>query len=213
MSTLNADFLSGMGMDEKVVKETEAQEIHEGFTPIESGAYKAEIKELATFKTASGATMMKIVTHLIKEDKEIIEYTNTVKRDGTPNKIGQEAFAHLLDAICGEDKSALSVKKEQIKAYAKEAEGSVVKGIAGKPFIAMVRSIHTTGSKYEFSNEVEPYANTAGQNIKGEDLVEAFKKKILDKPVLERTEKAQAGGSSATTGTTTATSESIADQL
>ncbi len=214
MSEFNKDFLADLGMDKDTVSNAEAESIHEGFQPVDSGAYKAEIKEIATFKSGTGATMMKVVTLLSKDKKEITEYHNTVKKDGSPNKIGQEVFTHLMDAVLGEDKSGASVKKEKITAYAKETEASVIKGLAGKPFIAMVMSVHEEGAKYDTYNIVQSFANASGQNIKGEDLVEKFKEKILEKPILERKAKAGAGGASAATaGTTTATAASIADQL
>ena len=213
MSEFNKDFLADLGMDEKVVEKAETQEIREGKKIIDSGAYKAEIKELAIFKSGSGATMMKIVTHIEKENIDIVEYQNTVKKDGEPNPIGQATFKHALDAIVGDDKSTLSHKKEEIEAYAKKVEGTVVKGLSGKPFIALVREVFKEGDSYPKDNVVEAFAKVDGTNSKGEDLLEKFNKTIAENPVRIIKNKGGNANSGATTGKVKADASSVADML
>ena len=210
-----SDYLAELGMDTGIVSGAAPESIHEGFAPLDSGVYKAEIKELLTFKTEKGATMMKVTTHIEKEDKDIIEYHNTIKKNGEPNKIGQEVFAHLMDAVFGDDKSGVSTKKEKTVGYKDEVDSVILKGFAGKPFIALVMHVHEAGEKYENYNIVQSFANVAGQNSKGEDLLTSFKAKIEKTPILERKGDGggQAGATAATAGTTTATAASVADML
>ena len=211
MSDLNKDFLAEMGLDATTVVETEEQKIGAGFEVIESGAYKATVKELATFKSSGGALMMKIVTHLEKEDKDIEEYQTVVNKDGKPNKIGQNTFKHIIDAACPADQGSLSKKADKILAYKKEVDGSITQGLDGKPFIALVRAVHEEGANFSDYNIIEAFARVDGTNSKGEDLLDAFKKKIDKTPVMQR--KAKGGTASATTGTTTASGKSVADML
>jgi len=215
MSDLNKDFLAGMGLDAATVAATKEQTVGAGFEVVDSGAYKATVKELFTFKSSGGALMMKITTHLEKEDKDIEEYQTVVNKDGKPNEIGQATFRHIMDAACPTDQGALSNKVEKVKAYKKEVDGTVVKGLDGKPFIALVRAVHEEGASFADYNIVEAFARVDGTNSKGEDLLETFKTKIEKSPVMQRKSKGggATAGAAATTGTTTASGQSVADML
>ena len=212
MSTLSTDFLSGMGLDAKTIEETGAQEIREGGAPVESGAYKSTIKELATFKSSGGALMLKVTVHLDKEDKDMDEYQTVVNKDGKPNPIGQAMFKHILDAALPTGQDGLTNKAEKILAYKKEVDATIVKGLDGKPLIALVRQVHEEGAKYSDYSIVEGFARVDGTNSKGEDILTPFKAKIEKAPVMQR--KAKGGAAAAATqGTTTASGQSVADML
>ena len=213
MSDLNKDFLSSLGLDAATVAATKEQTVGAGFEVIDSGAYKATVKELFTFKSSGGALMMKITTHLEKEDKDIEEYQTVVNKDGKPNEIGQATFRHIMDAACPADQGSLSNKIEKVLAYKKEVDGTVVKGLDGKPFIALIRAVHEEGAGFSDYNIVEAFARVDGTNSKGEDLLETFKTKIEKTPVMQRKAKGGNTASAATTGATTASGKSVADML
>ena len=193
-----ANIFDELGLDASTYEAAEEQTVREAFQVLASGAYKAEIKELATFTTDSGAGMLKATVVIPGEDnRELIVYQNTKKKDGSPNEIGTATFKHIIQAL-NVDSSALSTKKEEITAYGKKVEGTVVKGVAKKPFMALVRAVHEEGAKYADYNEVEAWARVDGTNSKGEDLLTTFNEKIEKSPVLERKAKEGNAGNSAT---------------
>lgn len=205
-------FIDELEIDQTTYKEAEEQIVKPAFEVLPSGAYKAELKELATFTTDSGAGMMKAVVYIKSKDRSIDVYQNTKKKDGTPNDIGTATFKHIIQAL-NVDESELSVKEEKIKAYGKEVDAKVVKGVTGKTFVALVRAVHEEGAKFEDSNEIEAWARADGTNAKGEDLVETFNKKIEKTPVLQRKAKEGSAGNANTKAETTATAKDVADIL
>lgn len=202
--------LEELGMDAAVVESVEAQEVRGAFEPLDSGAYKAKVTELATFVTPKGATQLKvIVTPDSEPDRAVTIYQNIKKKDGSANEIGQAAFRHIIDAI-GVPASDLNVKTEEIVAYGKKVEGKVVKGIDKKPMTAFIRSVFEEGAKFETYNEVEAWGRPDGTNAKGEDLVGPYKEKIEKQPILKRTFK---GATSNESTQATATDGTKVDDL
>ena len=207
-----SDIFEQLGLDKSTYEEAEEQTVRPAFEVLPSAAYKAEIKLLATFTTDSGAGMLICTIGIPSEDRDITIYQNTKKKDGTANDIGTATFKHIIQAT-NVDSSALTVKKEEITAYGKKVEGSVVKGVAGKPLMALVRHVHEEGSKFENSNEVEAWAKADGTNSKGEDLIATFNEKIEKSPILERKAKAGSGGNAATKAESSGTSKDVAGML
>ena len=184
-------FLEELGIEESTWKEAEAQTVNEGFKPIESGVYKATIKELGQFKTDNGAVMLKAkiaLTDLI--DHEIDFYQNIKKKNGEDNPIGVASLKHILEAL-NVSASEIGIKNGEIEAYGKKREAKLITGVTGKPFLAFVRQVHEAGAKYENYNEVEGFARIDGTNAKGEDIATKYKEKIEKTPILER--KAKSG--------------------
>jgi len=187
-----------LDLDKETVESAEEQTIRPAFELLPSGAYKAEIKELATFTTDSGAVQLKAVVYIPSEDREITIYQNVKKKNGEPNAIGQATFKHIVEAT-NTSMDDLTAKTETIEAYGKKVEGKVVKGLSGKPLIALVREVFEEGAKYDKYNDIEGYARTDGTNAKGENIVEVFNEKIAKNPILTRKAKntqAKTNGSS-----------------
>ena len=205
--------LEELGLDSTVIEAVEAQEVKGAFEPLASGVYKAKLKEVATFVTASGAGMLKVVVKPDSSDQEVTVYQNIKKKDGSANEIGQATFRHILDATAT-DASSITVKTEEIVAYGKKVQGKVVKGLDTKPITAFVRSVFEEGAKFETYNEIEAYGRADGTNSKGEDLVATYKEKIEKQPILNRKAKASTGGGNANTqATTTADGGNVDDLL
>jgi len=203
------DVFEELGLDTKVVEEVKEQTVMGAFEALPSDVYKGEVKQLATFVTEKGATQMIAIINVEvkgeKEGKDITVYQNVKKKDGEANPIGQAIFKHILDA-CNVTASDITVKVEKIKAYGKEVEGKLVKGLSGRKITAFVRAVFEEGAKYENYNEIEAYGRPDGTNSKGEDLIETFKEKIEKTPVLNRKSK-DAGK----VGTQAAKTEAAAD--
>ncbi len=184
----NTELLGQLGLDTAAFEEAEAQEVRTGGGRLDAGAYKAELKELCTFDTTSGAKMFKAVVNIISEEKEMTVYQNITKKDGQPNPIGTAVFKAIMDAT-QVDKKALSVATEKVTAYGKEVDAQVLKGITGKVFVALVRAVHEEGADFPDYNEIEGYVTVDGNNSKGENLVDKFNEKIASRPVVERKAK------------------------
>jgi hypothetical protein len=199
-------------LDAATYSEAEEQTVRPAFEVLPSGAYKAEIKQLATFTTDSGAGMLYCKIYIPSEDRDIEIYQNTKKKDGTPNKIGTATFKHIIQAV-NVDSNDLTTKKEEITAYGKKVQGTVVKGLSGKPFLALVRAVFEEGSKYENYNEVEAWARVDGTNSKSEDIKTVFLEKISKNPVLQRKAKQQSGGNASTKADVSGTSKDVEAML
>jgi len=202
MSTI----LNSMGLEShtETFNEAEAQGVST-FSLLKSGAYKATVKELATFVTEKGAKQLKIVVNVTSEDHDITIYQNITKKDGEPNVIGTATFKHVLDAL-GEE--GLSVVEAKIKGYAKEVDAQCIQGMSSKPIIVLVREVHQPGEKLEEVNEIDGYLEADGTNAKNENMVDAYVEKITKTPILERKVKAGSASTSAG-GTTTAAAADI----
>lgn len=209
-----ADIFEELGLDKSTYEEAGAQEVRGAFEVLPSGAYKAEVKELATFTTESGAGMMKAEIYIPDADRTITVYQNVKKKNGEANAIGTATFKHIIQAT-NVDTSTLKTATEKIKAYGKEVEAKVVKGLAGKPFTALVRAVHEDGAKFEDYNEIEAYARIDGTNAAGEDLVAPFNEKIAKTPVLNRKSKdgGTSGGNASTQAATTGEAKDVAAML
>lgn len=206
------DNLELLGLDSNVVAAAETQSIRPAFEALPAGVYKAKVTELATFVTANGATQLKVTVKTEGDpEQEITIYQNVKKKDGSANEIGQATFRHILDAT-NKDQSQINVAKEKIKAYGKEVDGNVVKGLSDILITVFVRAIFEEGAKYENYNEIEAYGRADGTNGKGENLVDAFKEKISKIPVIKRTAKPQ-GGNSGSQATTTASGADVNSML
>ncbi len=205
-----SNFFEELGIDEKVYNDAEAASVAPAFEVLPSGVYGATIKQLATFTTESGAGMMKAVIHITSEDRDIEVYQNIKKKDGSANEIGTRTFKSII-AAANVDAAELKNKSEKIKAYGKEVDAKVVKGLEGKKIAALVRSVFEEGAKYEEKNEIEAFAKADGTNANGEDLLEDFKKKIEKTPVKIRKAKEQSKDNS--TQATTQSGQSVADLL
>lgn len=205
-----SDIFEELGLDASTYQEAEEQTVRPAFEVLPSGAYKGEIQLLATFEVESGAGMLICEVKVPSEDRVVTIYQNTKKKDGTPNEIGTATFKHIIQAT-NADSSSLTTKKEEITAYGKKVQGTVVKGLAGKPFTALVRAVHEAGAKFEDTNEIEAWARADGTNAKGEDLLGVFNEKIEKTPVLQR--KAKEGGNAATKAETSGTAKDVAGML
>ncbi len=212
-----SNIYEDLGLDEATFKEAEAESVAPAFEVLPSGVYGATIKQLATFTTEKKAGMLIATIHVESADRDITIYQNTKKKPvgdkpGEPNDIGTRTFKSII-AAANVEMSDLSTKTEKIKAYGKEVDGKVVKGIEGKKIAALIRAVFDEGSKFENSNEVEAFAKADGTNAKGEDLLETFKTKIEKTPVKIRKAKAGSGASNDSTQATTKSGESVADLL
>ena len=207
MSTIFED----LGLDESTFNEAEAESVAPAFEVLPSGVYGATIKQLATFQTEKGAGMLIATIHITSDDRDITIYQNTKKKDGKPNDIGTRTFKSIISAA-NVNMSELSTKTEKIKAYGKEVDAKVVKGIEGKKIAALVRAVFEEGAKFENSNEIEAFAKADGTNAKGEDLLENFKTKIEKNPVKIKKAKADSTSNDSTQATTKS-GESVADLL
>ncbi len=207
-----SNIFDELGLDEKTFNEAEAESVQPAFEVLPSGVYGATIKSLFTFTSSKGAGMLQAVIHVTSSDRDITIYQNTKKKDGKPNDIGTRTFKSII-AAANADMSELSTKTEKVKAYGKEVDGKVVKGLDGKKIAVLVRAVFEEGAKFENYNEIEAYAKADGTNANGEDLLEEFKAKIEKTPVLNRKAKEGASTGSSSTQATTATGASVADIL
>ena len=211
MSTIYDD----LGIDQEVFDKAEAESVRPAFEVLPSAAYGATIKSLATFTSSKGAGMLQAIIHITKEDRDITIYQNVKKKPvngkaAEANEIGTRTFKSII-AAANVEMSDLSTKTEKIKAYGKEVDGKVIKGLDGKKIVALVRAVFEEGADFENSNEIEAYAKADGTNAKGEDLLETFKEKIEKTPVLNRKHKEKANDAS--TQATTQSGASVADIL
>jgi len=191
-----SNIFEELGLDATAYTEAEEQTVGKGFEVLPSGVYTGSVKELATFTTDSGAGMMKAVIEIEADgdNREITVYQNIKKKDGSANTIGTATFKHIVEAT-NTEMAMLSTKKEQIKAYGKDVQATVVQGLIGKKIKAFVRAVHEEGATYENYNEIEAYARVDGTNSKGENIEEAFIEKITKTPVLERKAKQSSNSS------------------
>ncbi len=190
------DILAKAGVDQEVFNKSEAQSVST-FELIPSGAYKANVTELITFKTEKGATQLKVVVKLKDSGKELKEFQNLNKKDGTPNEIGTATFRHILDAF-GPAVDNLTTAEEEVVGYKEKVKVSVVKGTENIDIIVLVREVHQDGADFEDTNEIEGFLRIDGTNAKGEELVSKFMEKIEEKPV--RIKKSKGGSSSKSAG-------------
>ena len=190
------DILAKAGVDQEVFNKSEAQSVST-FELIPSGAYKANVTELITFKTEKGATQLKVVVKLKDSGKELKEFQNLNKKDGTPNEIGTATFRHILDAF-GPAVDNLTTAEEEVVGYKEKVKASVVKGTENIDIIVLVREVHQDGADFEDTNEIEGFLRIDGTNAKGEELVSKFMEKIEEKPV--RIKKSKGGSSSKSAG-------------
>ena len=204
-----SNIFDELGLDEKVYTEAEAETVS-NFEVLPSAAYGATIKQLATFTSTKGAGMLIAIIHITSEDRDITVYQNTKKKDGSANEIGTRTFKSII-ASANVEMSDLSTKVEKIKAYGKEVEGKVVKGLADKKITALVRAVFEEGADFENKNEIEAYVKVDGTNSKGEDLLDAFKTKIEKNPIKIKKTKAKDGDAS--TQAKTQSGAAIADVL
>jgi len=190
-----------MNLTDIIGKETlenaEAQEIRTGSGVWESGAYDVIFTEFFLFKSKSGAGMLKC-TIADKNDKELTVYVNIKKKDGSDNEIGARFIKGALDAV-GVDINAAKVETIVADYYGeKDKEVNSISDVLKKPLKACVRQVHTEGTEYENSNEIEAFLDKQGRNTKGEDQLEAFQTKIEKQPILER--KAKGNGTASNSG-------------
>ncbi len=204
-----SNIFDELGLDKETFEKAEAESVSD-FQVLPSGTYGATIKQLATFTSTKGAGMLIATIHITSEDRDITVYQNTKKKDGSANEIGTRTFKSII-ASANVEMSDLSTKTEKVKAYGKEVDGKVVKGLADKKIVALVRAVFEEGSDFENTNEIEAFAKADGTNAKGEDLLEAFKSKIEKTPVKIKKTKAKAEDKS--TQATTKSGEAIADVL
>jgi hypothetical protein len=187
-----------MGVSETTINNVEVQTIKEGFKPLDSGVYKGNVTEFATFTSSGGAGMLKVTfTPSDANATPVTIYQNIKKKDGSDNEIGQATFRHVLDAA-GKTLPELNVVNEEIEAYGKKVQGVVAKGMENIVVTAFIRNVFEEGAKFDKYNEVEAWGRADGTNSKGEDMVAKFKEKIEKAPVLIRKAKNTGGAAQST---------------
>lgn len=197
--------LSSIGISAEAVEKAPAQEIKS--RTWSSQVAKCVVKEAAVFKTASGATMFKLVVANEAGDN-YEEYFNTKyisksddkdgkfkKGDEVENMGGVTIVTGLVNAVGVAD---IAAKPSKFKAYkVEEQDGLVLTGLIGKVAMFGIREINTEGSQYPQSNEIGIITDLKGNNAKGEEVLEKFKALIEKTPILVRKAKeGQTGGTS-----------------
>jgi hypothetical protein len=189
--------LSVLGINGVDANEVEAQTVSEGGFIWDSGAYDVVVKEAVKFMSSGGAGMFKLVV-ADKDERELTIYTNIVKKSGEANEFGTRDLVGLIDAVGCKD---LGVKPVISNCYGKEVDAQLCTGLVNKKFKALVRLVEDqSNDKYPLQNEIQGYATTEGHNKKGEDIVEAYMKKIAKTPVMVR--KAKGGSKPSSTNAT-----------
>lgn len=186
MSNEVAKFL---GMDETEFEKIEEEKPSGSGAVLDSGVYKAKIKEIGQFKGEKGGVQIKIAVTLDEFlDHEVSKYPVIVTKDGVKSEWGPREVKHVISAA-NIDPTTVTQVQGKMKAYNKEVDAILLKGVEGKPLKIALRKVHDPEGKYEWYNEIEHFMRVDGTNAKGEDLEGPFLKKIEKNPILERKSK------------------------
>jgi len=186
------------------VKNAEAAEVHEGFKPLPSGAYEATLTKFGVYENKFGNNSMHVEVEVKAEDRDepvIIKIDRGLTlKDGSPNNGTLSMMKEIFHAT-GADIDNAKTGTEVINAFGSEAQLTSFTDTYNKKVLALVREVlDENNTAYPKSNIVEGIFKVDGTNSKGEDQLEAFNKKIAEKPVLVKAKKATTGAS---TGATT----------
>ena len=207
MSTVKVD-LSAIGISAEVQEKAPVQDIKS--RTWSSQVAKCVVKEAAVFKTASGATMFKLV--IANEAGDTYEeYFNTkyvAKNDDKDGKFkaGDEVenmsgVSIVTALVAATGCTDINAKDAVFKAYKEENQaGKALLGVIGKVALFAIREIHTEGAQYPQSNEISLITDLDGNNAKGEEVMSKFIKLIETNPILNRKAKDGATTEAATTG-------------
>ena len=177
-----------LGFSEEEYQEAEGL-ASEGFKPLDSGNYKATVKEVILFEGKFGQVMIHKVE--LNDSKKVLTFKSNIGKtlkDGgiNPGWINRvKMFAHAT----GVDKSDLSLGAEtKVKEFGQEYTGNFILGMNDKPLIASIGLYQDTnreGEQYEFSNHIHGVLAMDKTNTAGEDGVSIFKEMIADKPTFK----------------------------
>ena len=200
--------LSAIGISAEVQEKAPVQDIKS--RTWSSQVAKCVIKEAAVFKTASGATMFKLV--IANEAGDTYEeYFNTkyvAKNDDKDGKFkaGEEVenmggVSIVTALVAATGCKDINAKDAVFKAYKEENQaGKALLGVIGKVALFAIREIHTEGAQYPQSNEIALITDLDGNNAKAEEVMSKFIKLIETNPILNRKAKDGATTAAATAG-------------
>jgi hypothetical protein len=199
-------ILNELGIDEATYEEATGASVSEGFQPLESGAYKATVKEIFVYQNSYGTNSMHYVFNLTESGKDIKfrGYDTSDKlKDGTAN-IGYSSRLKSVAFAAGVELDKLSTKPGTIKLFGKDQDGKFIIGMNDKPLVALVRLSDDTskadGEPYKLSNDIEGVCDMKGFDASGKNAVEAFNEKVAKTPVFGFKGKSKQADSSAGAG-------------
>ncbi len=188
-----ADLFAQLGMNEEVVDSIKAQKA--GGSLIDSGLYKAKVKELYVYKTDSEANMLQMVFDL--ENGDELRYSTCVK-SGSSNADEKKHFKttytrngkefplpgvietkHLQQAL---GLSSLESVAGKVKRGDDDIDALTIPSAVGKELMLGVRQEEGDG-EYGPKNIIQFYLNTNGENAEGENLIEKAKEFLAKNPV------------------------------
>ena len=199
-------ILNELGIEESTYAEATGSSVSEGFQPLESGAYKATVKEVFVYVNSFGTNSMHYVFNLTESKKDIKfrGYDISDKlQDGTAN-IGYSSRLKSVAFAAGVELDKLSTKEGTIKLFGKDQAGKFIIGMNDKPIVALVRLSDDTskaeGEPYKISNDVEGVCDMKGFDASGKNAVETFAEKVEKNPVFSFKSKTKKADTSAGAG-------------
>lgn len=198
-----SSILDELGITEEAYAEATGASVSEGFVPLESGAYKATIKEVFVYQNSFGTNSMHYVFNLTESGKDIkfrgYDISDKIK-DGSAN-IGYSSRLKSVAFAAGVELDRLSTKEGTIKLFGKDQAGKFILGMNDKPIVALVRLSDDTskaeGESYKLSNDVEGVCDMKGFDASGKNAIEAFNEKVAKTPVFSFKSKAKAESAAA----------------
>jgi hypothetical protein len=192
-----SSILNELGITEETYAEATGASVSEGFVPLESGAYKATVKEVFVYVNSFGTNSMHYVFNLTESGKDIkfrgYDISDKIK-DGSAN-IGYSSRLKSVAFAAGVELDRLSTKEGTIKLFGKDQAGKFILGMNDKPVVALVRLSDDTskaeGEAYKLSNDVEGVCDMKGFDASGKNALEAFNEKVAKTPVFKVTGKAK----------------------
>lgn len=209
-------ILEQLGTTAAAYEEAKGSSVTATFEPLASGAYKATVKSVMVYVNRFGGTQMKYIVNLTDSDRDIefrqdIGATLKAEKEGevgAPNlgyasRLKQFAFASGVEL----DALTLDSVKTKHKIFGTDQEVTLIKGMVGKPVLALVRLSDDTnkaeGESYKISNDLEGVCAMNGIDASGEDAKAIFLAKVEKNPVFKYKGKQKSGTATANTGMTT----------
>lgn len=214
-----ASILDELGISEETYVEATGASVAEAFQPLESGAYKATIKEVFVYVNSFGTNSMRYTFNLTESDKDIrfrgYDVSDKIK-DGSAN-IGYSSRLKSVAFAAGVELDRLSTKPATLKLYGKDQEGKLILGMNDKPIIALVRQSDDTskgeGESYKISNDIAGVCDMKGFDTTGKNAVEIFNEQVAKTPLFKVKGKAKTASEDAAAPMSAAAKEAAASLI
>jgi hypothetical protein len=188
-----ASMFDALGIQKEMVEEIKPQKA--GGSLIDSGLYKAKVKELYIYKTDSEANMLQLVLDL--ENDEALRYSTCVK-SGNSNADANKHFKttytrngkefplpgvietkHLMQALKMDD---FPVVEGKVKRGDEEINALTIPSAVGKELMVGIRQEEGDG-EYGPKNFISAYLTIDGENATGDYIADKIKANIAKNPV------------------------------